>query len=329
MFAKVINPKKDGKGKGRYDNSGSCITLVNYLDKEDKEKGPDRELYFTHDKDMVLSVDVISAIDKNCPKIGKDEAKFYSLVIAPRPEEMEHIKNDKKKLKQITREFMDIYAANFNGKNGKGKNLKGSDLVYFAKLEENRYYKGTDIEVKEGRAKQGDPLPGDNTHIHVIVSRMDKTKTIKLSPLANSKSLFSREDFKRKCCRHFDQHYKYEGSGVELEKHIITRDGTIEQRKAFILEQYEKLKTRREELAKQRESGKDTKKEQVVEQTPGKQKVSKEQKVREPQKQKNKVFALLSTLIYSLLNRVRGKSKAQEVPKKEEQKKDKGRGLSL
>jgi hypothetical protein len=167
-------------------------------------------------------------------------------VIAPTPEEMQHLKNDREKVKAITRDFMDIYASNFNGKNGKSKNLKGGDLVYFAKLEENRYYKGTDKEVKEGKAKQGDPLPGDNTHIHVVVSRMDKTKNIKLSPLANSKKLFHREAFKTKSCEHFDKNYRYIGSGKELEKHIVMRDGTIEERKAYIMKEYDQRKAERE-----------------------------------------------------------------------------------
>lgn len=231
MYIKVINPKTDGNKK--YDNSKSCIPLVKYLNKEDMGKGLNLEFYFSHDRNMVTGSEVINAIDNNCPKIGKHEAKFYSLVIAPRTDEVKHLKNDPEKLKAFTREVMDIYARNFNGKHGNNKNLNGKDLVYFAKLEEMRYYKRTDIEVKEGRAKQGDPLPGDNTHIHIIVSRQDKTKAMKISPLVNSKKLFHREQFKLKSCEHFDNYYRYIGSGKELEKHIVMRDGTIEQRMAY------------------------------------------------------------------------------------------------
>jgi len=277
MYVKVINPKRDGK-KG-YNNAGSCTTLVNYLSKEDQGKGLDRELYFTHDRDMVGSMEVIKAIDNNCPKIEKHEAKFYSLVIAPRPDEMNHLKNDREKLKAYVRDVMDIYAKNFNGKNGNNKNLKGNDIVYFAKLEENRYYKGTDKEVKEGKAKQGDPLPGDNTHIHVVVSRMDKTKTVKLSPLVNSKKLFHREAFKTKSCEHFDNHYRYIGSGKELEKHIVMRDGTIEQRKEYILREYEQRKAQREQQEE---------KQTVLNTQPDQQKAQ-EQAQDQPQQQKPKM----------------------------------------
>src|ERR1017187_10619368 len=214
MYVKIINPKTDGKKE--HTNSGSCSAVVNYLSKEDMGKGLEKEFFFSHDKDRVLSTDVLQSIDNNCPLIGKQEARFYSLVVAPRPDEMDHIKNDKARLKEYVRDTMDIYAGNFNGKNGTSKNLSGGDLVYYAKLEEKRYYKGTDEAVKQGKAKQGDVMPGDNTHVHVIVSRTDKSKIIKLSPLVNDKKLFSRENFKLKSCKHFDQHYLYEGAGKEL-----------------------------------------------------------------------------------------------------------------
>ena len=238
MYVKVINPKIHGKKE--YNNSGSCSALVEYLKKEDEEKGLEKEFFFSHDKDHVLSNDVLRSIDNNCPSIVKGEARFYSLVVAPRPDEMDHIKNDKARLKEYVRDTMDIYAGNFNGKNGTSKNLSGGDLVYYAKLEEKRYYKGTDEAVKQGKAKQGDVMPGDNTHVHVIVSRTDKSKIIKLSPLVNSKKLFSRENFKLKSCTHFDQHYLYEGAGKELEKHIVMRDGTLQQREDYFNKEYER-----------------------------------------------------------------------------------------
>jgi len=244
MYVKVINPKTHGKTE--YNNSGSCTKLVNYLSKEDNEKGLERELYFNHDKDRISSIEVIRSIDNNCPNIEKNEAKFYSLVVAPEPDEMQHLKNDPNRLKEYVRDTMDIYAQNFNKKDGSPKNMTGNELVYYAKMEHNRYYKGTDEEVKKGNAKQGDALPGDNTHVHIIVSRKDKSKEIKLSPLVNSKKLFSREAFKDKCCDHFDEKYKYEGSGKELKKHIVMRDGTIEERIAYINNEYEQKKALRD-----------------------------------------------------------------------------------
>ena len=237
MYVKVINPAKHGKSE--YDNSGSCMALVTYLSKEDQDKGKDKEFYFNHESDNITTDVVRRSIDNNGVQIAKGEAKFYSLVIAPRPEEMEHIGNDKKKLKEYVKDSMDIYAGNFNHKekNRGSKNLTGKDLVYFAKLEDHRYYKGTDEEVKQGKAKQGDKVPGNHIHIHIIVSRRDKSQKQKLSPLANSKHLFSRENFKNKCCDHFDGKHNYIGSGKELEKHIVMRDGSVEEKMAYFIKQ--------------------------------------------------------------------------------------------
>ena len=252
MYVKVINPKKHGKTE--YNNAGSCINLVNYLSKEDKDKGSEMEFYFTHDKDMVSSLEVIKSIDNNCPNIEKTEAKFYSLVIAPRPEEMDHLKNNKEELKTYVRDVMNIYAQNFNKKDGSPKHIQGKDLVYYAKLEENRYYQGTDEEVKQGIAKQGDVMPGDNTHVHVIVSRKDKSKEIKLSPLTTSTKLFHRREFKRECCKYFDKKYDYEGSGKELEKHIVMTEGTIDERIAYLNKEYDQREALQENSKEQEQS---------------------------------------------------------------------------
>jgi hypothetical protein len=267
MYVKVINPKTHGKTE--YNNSGSCTTLVNYLSKEDNDKGLKRELYFNHDQDKISSAEVIRSIDNNCPNIEKNEAKFYSLMVAPRPEEMDHLKNDQKILKEYVRDTMDIYAQNFNKKDGTNKNITGNDLVYYAKLESYRYYKGTDEEVIQGKAKQGDAMPGDNTHVHIIVSRKDKSKEIKLSPLVNSKKLFHREAFKDKCCDHFDKKYDYGGSGKELKKHKVMRDGTVEERIAYVNKEYEKRKAIRDkEEIQTKEQKPETTKQQELKQKP-------------------------------------------------------------
>ena len=100
--------------------------------------------------------------------------------ISPSEEELDHIGHDKEKLRTYTRDVMDEYAGNF------GKGLKGDDLVYFAKIEDNRYYRGDDEAVQHGLAKQGDIKPGAQTHIHVLVSRKCKNNKLKLSPLSKA-----------------------------------------------------------------------------------------------------------------------------------------------
>ena len=238
MFIKIINPKTDGKG--RYTNAGSCRMLVDYLSKEDGVKGLDREFYFNHRGDVFVGDQVVAAIDSNAPLVGKEEAKFYSLVISPSEQELKHLNRDWSLLKEYTKEVMNLYAQHFNGRDGQNKGLKAEDLVYFAKLENHRYYKATDLEVLGGMVHKGKELKNDNTHIHIVVSRMDVSKRTKLSPLANSKTLFNREEFKLKSCRHFDQKFAYLGAGKEIERRQVVRDGTVEEMKAYFLKEYER-----------------------------------------------------------------------------------------
>ena len=123
---------------------------------------------------------------------------------------------------------MEEYAANFNGLN-KAKKVQAKDLAYFAKIEFNRYYKGQDIEVKEKRAKVDDKKPGNNMHVHLIVSRKDKTNKIKLSPQANNKKLFHIEGFKLKGCYLFDKEHLTNDAAVELEDWMIKRTGNAKE----------------------------------------------------------------------------------------------------
>jgi hypothetical protein len=103
-------------------------------------------------------------------------------------------------------------------------------------------------------------LPGDNTHVHIIVSRTDKSKKIKLSPLANSKKLFSRENFKMNSCNHFDENYKYQGSGKELERHIVMRDGSVQEKVDYFMKEYERIKAPHYTVENQEEEKKKVKK---------------------------------------------------------------------
>src|SRR5690606_30176842 len=78
---------------------------------------------------------------------------------------------------------MDEYAKNF-----KRQGIDSSkDLVWFAKLENHRYYNHKDKEVLNGAKKRGDIKDGEQMHIQVIVSRKDATNKIKLSPMNKSR----------------------------------------------------------------------------------------------------------------------------------------------
>lgn len=150
-------------------NTGSCATLVEYLNKENEQKElGDGRYFFSHDQDEVLSYTVEDSIDNNHRKLGKKDAKFYMLTINPSHKELQHINCNEKDLMAYTREVMEAYASNFN------KDLKSKDLVWYAKIEEFR----TDKKTKQKK-------PEHNWHIHVIVSRRDKEQRYKLSPLSN------------------------------------------------------------------------------------------------------------------------------------------------
>lgn len=184
-------------------NKGSVETLVVYLEKENKDKEMgDREFFFNHDSDVIFPSEVINRIDTNKKKLGANDSKFYMLIASPSEKENEFLGSDPEKLKAYTRELMNAYAANFN------KGLQGSDLVYFAKVEFNRY--DINKEVKDG----------NNLHVHIIVSRRDKNQFYKLSPMTNHQNTksgpvkggFCRKDLMIESELIFDKTFNYNRS---------------------------------------------------------------------------------------------------------------------
>lgn len=194
-----MNLKITGSETGN--NKGSCGKLVEYLEKENLEKDIlEKRFFFNDAENGVNAFHVQSAIDTNHHKLGKNDAKFFMLVISPSEKELHHIGCDEQKLMDYTRSVMDEYAANFN------KGLMGQDLLWFAKIEEFR--KDKDKEQLK---------PGPQWHIHVIVSRYDKGKRFKLSPLTNHKNTdkgmakggFNRNEFRQNGERAFDTMFNY------------------------------------------------------------------------------------------------------------------------
>lgn len=205
-------------------NKGSSAKLVNYLEKENKgKKTAEKGWFFSHEKDKVSVQSVIDQLDNNKKKLKHKEAKFYMLNISPSQKELAHIGNDPEKLKAYTRKVMDEYARNFN------RGIEGKDLLYFAKIEHERRYKGNDPAVKAGTAKQGDLKPGLQTHIHVIVSRKDRYNERQFSPLTNHKGPqsgavsggFNRSVFFQKAEQAFD---RITGYKRELEESYMYRN---------------------------------------------------------------------------------------------------------
>ena len=258
-LAMPISKPHSSMGSG---NKGSSAQLVNYLDKENKElekkaiEEPNRtkeieirsrqQYFFNHKSDAVSQIKVREDIDKNIAKLGKNDAKYYAPTISFSKDELRHISmittegrlventsqmrkpefdryNDL--LRKYSRAVMDNYAANFNREE---KGLKsGKDLVYYAKIEHDRAYKGNDKEVRIGNAKSGDKKPGLQSHVHVIVSRKDRTQRMKLSPVANEKSTkrtigkntyhvgFDRKQWISQNEKSFDNMFSYQRKEIE------------------------------------------------------------------------------------------------------------------
>src|SRR5450759_5136653 len=196
MYVKIHSSKKDN-------NRGSCNSLINYLEKENLEKDLlNQTKFFDHNSSDVSFYSAQASIDNNKGKLGKDETKFYMISVNPSKDELRHIsrkvsgrdiknisqltaielKRYEEALKDYTRIVMDRYAKNFN------RGLSGENLVYFGKVEHCRYHGRDSAEVKEGLYKAGEKKEGLQTHVHVVVSRMDQSKKIRLSPMANAKN---------------------------------------------------------------------------------------------------------------------------------------------
>jgi hypothetical protein len=218
-----INISKSETGNKR----GSSGQLVSYMEKENRllqEQSPhlEQEYWFNHQRHNVQPYEVRYDIDRNIDRLSRDEAKFFLVNISPSEHELLFLKQEfgeegaKQQLKQYANQLMDEYAKNFKKANVKGK----EDILYFGKLENYRYYTHKDEEVKQGLAKRGDPKPGEQMHVQVIVSRKDITDSIRLSPLNNSRGKnaahslkvgqFDRVAFKHAAERTFDQAFDYD-----------------------------------------------------------------------------------------------------------------------
>jgi hypothetical protein len=243
MYVKIHSSKKDN-------NRGSCNSLINYLEKENLEKDAlNHEKFFDQKSSDVSFYSAQSFIDNNKGKLGKDESKFYMISVNPSKDELRHIgrkvsgrdikdisqltsielKRYEEALKDYTRKVMDEYAKNFN------RGLTGESLVYFGKVEHTRYHGRDSAEVKEGLYKAGDKKEGLQTHVHVVVSRMDESKKIRLSPMANAKNSknilngkevqigFDRMKFVQSCEKSFDSNFNYK----RLQQHKFSHYHTM------------------------------------------------------------------------------------------------------
>lgn len=174
------------------DNKGSCGALVNYLEKENRIDDKERqqaENWFNGAVNDIKPHQVRMKIDGNIAKLGRNDSKFFLVNISPSQKELAFLaekygeEDAKEKLKEYAVKVMDAYARNF-----KRPGINGNrDLLWFAKLENYRYYGHNDTEVKNGTKKRGERKEGRQMHVQVIVSRKNITNTVKLSPQNTSR----------------------------------------------------------------------------------------------------------------------------------------------
>ena len=271
MYITITAQKMGGK------YSQSSGDFVGYLEKENQGlEQQDMEQFFNQYGEGISAEDVVRDIDGNTAKLKKTEPKFYSITVSPSKYELNRLQNSSEDLKKYTREIMKDYVASFN-REINGRPITVDDIKYYAKIEHQRTFKGTDIQIKEnqpyatkilqlkteirnlqdGRAEgninsmkreiaklekqaphqqdgkrivQGMPKAGNQSHIHIIVSRKDASNTFSLSPGSkhkasevemhgkNVKRGFDRDKFFESAEKRFDKTFDYQRNFAETYK---------------------------------------------------------------------------------------------------------------
>ena len=268
----TITPQKMG---GNF--SKSSADFVGYLEKENQGlEQHEMEHFFNQYGDEISAEEVVKEIDGNTAKLEKHEPRFYSITVSPSKYELRKLQNSSEDLKRYTRELMKDYVASFN-REIKGRPVSIDDIKYYAKVEHQRTFKGTDFQVKEnqpfatkilqlkteirnvqeGRAEgnikrmkkeitklesqaphqqngkrivQGMAKDGNQSHIHIIVSRKDASNRFSLSPGSKYKASdvklngetvkrgFDRDKFFERAEKSFDKTFGYKRNFAETYK---------------------------------------------------------------------------------------------------------------
>lgn len=239
------------------DNKGSCSKYIFYLNKENKEYIKDGEptkqqFFFNQNHNKIKTIQALTSVDDNNKGKGlkKKLDKYFTLTINFSNKELKHLakticsKNIKSidelnpeqyqkyntLIREYTRIAMKNYADNFNN------NINTNDIVWVAKIEHKRRYKGFENEVTKGLAKSGQLKSGLNTHVHITISRMHKQYRTNLSPRTNarnSKKLvlrgkkvesrgFDRSKWKERNENSFDKLFAYQRQADEKFENLRT-----------------------------------------------------------------------------------------------------------
>ena len=129
----------------------SVADFVAYLEKENEQRSIEDQEHFFNQFDSVVPTDeVVREIDGNTAKLKRNEPKFYSITVNPSAYELKRLQNSSEDLKRYTIELMKEYAACFN-REIEGRPVSLDDIKFFAKIEHQRTFKGTDWQVRENQ----------------------------------------------------------------------------------------------------------------------------------------------------------------------------------
>lgn len=232
-------------------NKGSCSSLVNYLEKENRlnDHKHQPEFWFNSLSQNITPQEVRVQIDNNIAKLRRNDAKFFLINISPSQKEIKWLKQQygeqgaEEQLKAFAINVMDEYAKNFK----RPTIESNTDLLWYGKLEHFRYFSYNDPEVKDGIHNKGKRKDGEQMHIQVIVSRKDITNKIKLSPMNNSRGKnishssklgqFDRKAFKQSGELLFDELFGFDRNLRETIAYAITmKNGNAEQKRKLLTE---------------------------------------------------------------------------------------------
>ena len=137
------------KLEGNY--ARSAADFVDYLEKENEGKTmEEQEHFFNQYGEEISAEEVIREIDGNTAKLKKTEPRFYSITLNPSSRELKAVQDSPEALKRYTRETMKEYAKAFH-REIDGKPVTIDDIKYYAKVERQRTFKGTDKEIRENQ----------------------------------------------------------------------------------------------------------------------------------------------------------------------------------
>lgn len=244
--------------------SPSSAGFVDYLGKENQGvEQEDMEHFFNQHGEEISAEEVVREIDGNTAKLEKTEPRFYSITVSPSKYELKALQNPSEDLKVYTRELMKDYVASFN-REINGRPVTVDDIKYYAKIEHQRTFKGTDKQIRENqpyatkilqiknnigkvengtmkgnikkmerqinrlereaphqqngqRIVQGMLKEGNQSHVHIVMSRRDASNSFSLSP--GSKYKASESELNGKMVkRGFDRDQFFDGAEKTFDK---------------------------------------------------------------------------------------------------------------